>query len=104
MSTGRAMRIDEMIREGIASGHKFTVRDMTAIQQDDTDVIARDLTPTLLSLARSVRKEFSADERAAQEQLMAHLEGWAGKFDEKNIGATVYSYTILNLYQSLFHN
>jgi hypothetical protein len=31
MSTGRAMRIDEMIREGIASGKKFTVKDMSDI-------------------------------------------------------------------------
>ena len=30
MSTGRSIRIDELIREGIENGHKFTPEDMIA--------------------------------------------------------------------------
>lgn len=48
MSTARAQRIDEMIRTGIEKGKKFTIHDMKAIQQDDTDIIAREITPSLI--------------------------------------------------------
>lgn len=54
MSTGRAQRIDEMIRNWISVGHKITVEDMSSIQQDDTDVIARDFTPVMLRITTKV--------------------------------------------------
>jgi len=48
MATGRSQRIVEMIKEGIASGQKFTTEDMSAIMQDDTDIIARENMPYIL--------------------------------------------------------
>jgi hypothetical protein len=33
--------------------------------------------------------------------MFIHLEEWPGKFDEKSVGATVYSFTMLNLFQNL---
>lgn len=32
-----------------------------------------------------------------------HLKGWKGKFDGYSTGATVYSYTLLKIYDSLLH-
>jgi len=43
MSSGRSIRIDELIREGIANGHKFTPEDMIAYQLDTVDVFARNM-------------------------------------------------------------
>lgn len=43
MATGRSQRIDEMIRLQIASGKKFALQDLADIQQDATDVQARDV-------------------------------------------------------------
>lgn len=51
-STGRAQRIDEILREMIISGKKITVDDMVAIQHDDTDIIARVFTPKMIKIAR----------------------------------------------------
>ena len=45
MSTGRAVRIDELIREKIASGQKFKAQDMIDIQLDTVDVFARRMIP-----------------------------------------------------------
>ena len=56
MSTGRSQRIDEMIKGFIEQGHKITVEDMQSIQQDDTDIIAREFTPKMIKIARSVQR------------------------------------------------
>ena len=45
MSTGRSIRIDELIREGIEKGHKFTSEDMIEFQLDNVDVFARNMLP-----------------------------------------------------------
>ena len=59
MSTGRAQRIDEIIRGFISQNHKITVEDMQSIQQDDTDVIAREFTPKMIEIAKKVSSELT---------------------------------------------
>ena len=103
MSTGRSQRIDEMISGWIKEGHKITVADMQAIQQDDTDVIAREFTPRMIKAARGAVTELEADERASMEAIIGYLEGWDGRFQEESIAATCYSYTMLFFYRSLMH-
>ena len=51
MSTGRSVRIDELIREKIESGQKFKADDMIAIQLDTIDVFARRMIPYVTKLA-----------------------------------------------------
>lgn len=48
MSTGRSVRIEEMIVEGITLGKKFTAEDMVTMMQDTIDVQARRVKPALL--------------------------------------------------------
>ena len=103
MSTGRSQRIDEMIRGYISENHKITVEDMKSIQQDDTDVIAREFTPKMIKIARKIASELSADQRVAMESNFKYLEGWNGRFSEDSIAATCYSYTMLFFYKSLMH-
>lgn len=92
-----------MIRGFIKSGHKITIEDMKAIQQDDTDIIAREFTPKMIKLARSVVTELTIEERLSMESLIIHLEAWNGRFSEDSIGATCYSYSMLFIYKSLMH-
>lgn len=81
----------------------MTVEDMTSIQQDDTDVIAREFTPKMIEIARKVASQLSGDQKVAMESLFKHLEGWNGRFSEDSIAATCYSYSMLYFYKSLMH-
>lgn len=56
-----------MIRGYISENHKITVEDMKNIQQDDTDVIAREFTPKMIKIARKIASELTADQRVAME-------------------------------------
>lgn len=49
-SPARVLRIDEILRQGIESGKKFTLAEMGAIQQDVVDVIARRVTPKIVDI------------------------------------------------------
>ena len=51
-SPGRILRIDEILSEGIASGKKFKLEDMAAIQQDVTDVVARRMVALIVEIAK----------------------------------------------------
>jgi penicillin amidase len=85
MSTGRAMRIDEMISGYIKDGHKITVEDMGKIQQDDTDVIARDFTPLMIKVVKSVVTELTTEQLTSASSLMIMLDGWNGRMSEESI-------------------
>ena len=55
------MRIDEYIREGIASGKKFDADDMIELQLDTIDVFARDMAPTVVKLATQMKPHLPKD-------------------------------------------
>ena len=57
--TGRSIRIDELIREGIADGKKFTPEDMIAYQLDNVDVFARNMRPYVVRIVDSMKNELS---------------------------------------------
>ena len=59
---GRVLRIDEVLREGIASGKKFTLADMGALQQDVVDVVARRMTPKIVEIAQTVSPTLTEEE------------------------------------------
>ena len=44
----RNLRIGEIIKEGIAKGHKFDHQDMVDMQNDVVDIMAREMTPHIL--------------------------------------------------------
>ena len=100
MSTGRAQRIDEMIKTQIDSEKKFTAEDMIQIMHDDTDVIARRVAPKLIEMAKSVSDELSKEERMKMNEMIKHINNWDGRFNETSIGASVYIFTTLRLYES----
>lgn len=50
ISTGRSLRIQEVLEKGIKEGKKFDAQDMINLQQDMTDVIARDLQPHIIKI------------------------------------------------------
>jgi penicillin amidase len=53
ISTGRSLRIQEVIEKGIREGKKFDAQDMVNLQQDMVDVIARDLKPHIIKIAEN---------------------------------------------------
>ena len=60
VNTGRALRIDEMIKERIKSGKKMDAQDMVDMQQDMVDVVARDLVPSIVRVTNKVIEEAAA--------------------------------------------
>ena len=76
---------------------------MVRIMHDDTDVIARSLAPLMINLAKSVQDEFPQEEIEKMDEMIEFLNGWDGRFDEKSISASIYSFTIMNLHKSWFH-
>ena len=58
-SPGRSLRIDEMLKEWTTSGRKISLEDLGAVQQDVTDVIARRMTPLILSISKEVSHQLS---------------------------------------------
>ena len=53
-ATGRSVRITEMISQGIKAGKKFTAKDMVDMQNDVTDVIAREAVPHITKIVNKV--------------------------------------------------
>ena len=82
MSTARAVRIDELIRQGIAEGKKFTAEDMIEIQLDTVDVFARRMVSTVVKLAGSMKSALSKDQQVDMELALAHYRDWEGSFAE----------------------
>ena len=57
----RARRIDEIIRTKIGKGEKLTVDDQAAIQQDVTDVQAREVLPAIVAISKSMLTHLERD-------------------------------------------
>ena len=60
-SPGRTLRVDEILREGIAAGKKFALKDMTQMQLDVVDVVARRVTPKIVEICGDVQHLYLAD-------------------------------------------
>jgi len=61
MTTGRSVRIDELISEGIAQGKKFTPEDMTEMQLDTVDVFARRMRPYIVKIVETMKTELTRE-------------------------------------------
>lgn len=103
MSTGRAVRIDERIREGIAAGHKFTADDMISIQLDTVDVFARRMVPTLVQLAEQSKADLPKDEQLDLIEAVHLYRDFDGNMAEESIGASLHMHINLAFHKSLFH-
>lgn len=103
MSTGRAVRIDEIIREGIEAGKKFTPEDMIAIQSDTVDVFARNQVPTVVALAESMRSELDKEQQMNLEQALVYYRGWDGDMREDSVTASIHMHYFMKFFKSLFH-
>ena len=90
-SPARMIRIDEVLRDGIANGRKFTLEDMGAIQQDVVDVVARRMAPKIASISQDVSHHLTKEQKNQLEEMLQILAPWEGSFDESSIGASVYS-------------
>jgi len=105
VSTGRSLRIQEVIEQKIKKGEKFSVEHMVELQQDLTDVIARDMAPIISKIVDSAlgNKDFTftASERAEIETMNEWMRTFNGIMSEDSIQATVYSYWQYFFYHSL---
>ena len=103
MATGRSIRIDELIREGIAQGKKFTPEDMVAFQQDNMDVFARNMQPLVVKIAESMRSELKREDREHLDKALSIYRDWDGSFEKDSIAASVHMHYNMAFYKSLFH-
>jgi penicillin amidase len=92
MPTGRANRIDEMINNKIKSGEKFKLADLGEIQQDVTDVYAREMAPMIVQIARSMLDELSIHDRREATKQVEYLENFTGDMVTDSVAPTVYMY------------
>lgn len=83
----------------IARGHKITVEDMSAIQQDPTDVIAREFAPIMLEIAN--RQKLDKDQTLKLAKISQILKDWNGHFTADSHQATLYSFTMMHFLDSL---
>ena len=97
------MRIDEVLREKISSGKKLVLSDMSALQQDVIDIIARRITPRIIKIASEVTQYLSKDQNVSLEEMLEILAVWNASFDKKSVGASVYTRWSIQFYRSLFH-
>lgn len=107
VNTARAIRIGEIISEGIRQGKKFDAQDMVDIQQDLVDVVARELSPHIVKIAEKVVSDpehaFSKDQITDIKKMIEQLRNFDGKMNEESISATVYNYWQYFFYRSLMH-
>lgn len=104
-STGRSLRLEEIIETGIKEGKKFDHQDMIDMQQDMTDVVARGLVSHVVKIVdRILSKEdhkFSPDQKDYIRSVKDILAGFDGVMSEDSIQATVYSYWQYFFYSNL---
>lgn len=86
-NTGRSMRLKELIESGINGGKKFTSQDMINMQQDMTDVVAREITPHILKITNFViqnAKSFQINEKNLEiiKSTSALLNDFGGEMTE----------------------
>ena len=100
--TLRHVRMNELISEQIASGKKFTLNDVQAIQQDVIDVVARRITPQIVQITEEVTHHLTQQQKQDLNEMLDYLRGWDGSFDVDSIAATVYSRWDIQLTRHLF--
>ena len=103
MATGRSVRIDELIREGIDNGKKFTPEDMIAFQQDSVDVFARNMIPTVVALCEATSSDLTRDQQENLHVALSYYRDWDGDMAEDSIAGSIHMHYFLNFYKSLFH-
>lgn len=107
VSTGRSLRLIEIIEDAIKEGRKMTPEDMVEFQSDLTDVIARAMTPHITSIARKAAADESFGFSEAETKIIGELSSILEEFDAKmttdSIGATVYSFWQFYFYGSMLH-
>jgi len=75
--------------------------DMSAMQQDDTDVMAREFAPKLVNIAQKVSDSLTKDQQGKLDKMARILQGWDGRFNVESTAATAYSFTMGHFIDSL---
>lgn len=101
-STARAFRIEELIKEKIASGKKITMDDMKAIQLDVVDAFAREEFPGLLKIADAYKTKFKGINTTKVDEALQLAKGWNGSMDENSVGALIFGVWEATYYSRLF--
>ncbi len=92
-SPARAMRIEQMIVEGTASGRRLTLEDMQAMQGDKVDLPARKMMHALASFAPQGERQ-----RAAWEVV----RNWDGVMDADSQAAAIFQVWMRHFRRRLF--
>lgn len=99
---GRYLRLDEMLRDKTTSGEKISLADMSSIQQDVIDVIARRTTPVIFAIAAEEYQDLAKEQKEKISKLAAITKDWQGSFEETSIAAPVYTRFYIQFLRLLF--
>ena len=76
---------------------------MIEILLDETDVVARELAPHVVTISKKAVDDLSLKDQRKAEKMIALLDGFNGEFNKESVGASVYSYWQIFFYKSLFY-
>lgn len=102
ISTPRFIRISEMIQDKINSNKRMGTEDMLEMMHDEVDIVARDLVPHIVAIARREMDNLGLSDQDKARKMVGLLECFKGKMAKDSVGASVYSYWQLFFYKSLF--
>jgi len=77
--------------------------DMIDILQDEVDIVARELVPHIVKIARIEIDNLELMVQDNASKMVSFLEGFKGKMSKDSIAASVYNYWQIFFYKSLFN-
>jgi len=76
---------------------------MIDILQDEVDIVARELVPHIVKIARREIDNLELMVQDNASKMVSFLEGFKGKMSKDSIAASVYNYWQIFFYKSLFN-
>lgn len=93
----RAERIDQLLREKIDKGEKFSIEDHQVMQQDLMDLQAVAMLPELTNIAN-----IEQEDQEPLEMLLSRLRDWDGNTDVDSVATTIFVTWMRHLRGALF--
>ena len=99
LSTSRALRANEMVKDLIAKNKKFDIEYMRKMQLDTIDAYARDAVKDLVAIYNRYKARIKGLNSEKIEKTLDYLRNWDADMSLDSVAASVWS-----VWQKLYHN